>query len=111
MEKSLTAHDLVAWAIINCNVPLSLEQLYSLSTSDPLYVALIQAYKDRERKTDARVGLICAILANVMGSGKKQYTPDDFMPHEPKSAAQQDAEIKANLQKFGALKAAGRIRE
>lgn len=68
-----------------------------MSPTDPLYQALVKAWKARERRLDYRTGLVCAILCNVMGSGKKQFNAEDFMPVEPISREDEERALKANL--------------
>lgn len=97
MSKTTSAHDIVAWAIIELNVSLPYEVLCEMSPNDPLYISLVDAWKAREKRIDARTGLLCAVLANCMGSGKKKYEPSDFMPKEPKPVKQQENEIKTQL--------------
>ena len=103
MKKS-SAHDIVAFACVELNVPIPLDTLYTMSPNDPLYIALLDAWKAREKRIDARVGLLCAVLANCMGSGKKKYEPSDFMPKEPKPVKQQENEIKTQLMQYMQVK-------
>ena len=39
-------------------------------------------------------------MANCMGSGKKKFEPSDFMPKEPKSVQDKEAEIKSNFMTY-----------
>ena len=98
--RKLAAHDLIAFGIIEYNTPLPLKTLYEMTTDDPLYKALMRAWRNKERRADYRVGLICAVLANCMGSGKKKYEPTDFMPKEFVSVEEREAEIKANFKVY-----------
>jgi hypothetical protein len=100
MKKDASAHDIVAFAIVELNVPVSLDVLYAMSPTDPLYKALIEAWKSKEQRTDARTALLCAVIANCMGSGKKKYEPKDFMPKEPKTVQEQEADIKSNFMRY-----------
>lgn len=102
--KKPTAHDIVAFAIVELNVPVALDDLYKMSPTDPLYTALISAWKEKEKRADARTALICAVMANCMGGGKKKYEPKDFMPKEPKTATEQENEIKTQFMKYMASK-------
>jgi len=102
--KNSSAHDIVAFACVELNVPIPLDTLYAMSPNDPLYIALLNAWKAREHREDARVGLMCAIIANCMGGGKKKYEPSDFMPKEPKPVKQQESEIKTQFMQYMASK-------
>ena len=95
--KTSSAHDIVAFACVELNVAIPLDTLYAMSPNDPLYISLLDAWKAREKRIDARTGLLCAVLANCMGSGKKKYEPSDFMPKEAKPVKQQENEIKTQL--------------
>jgi len=98
--KKTSAHDIVAFACVELNVPIPLDTLYGMSPNDPLYIALIDAWKAREKRIDARFGLLAAVIANCMGGGKKKYEPKDFMPQEPKPVKQQENEIKTQLMQY-----------
>ena len=98
--KEITAHDIVAFAIVELNVPVAMQDLYKMSPNDPLYKALINAWKQKERRADGRTALICSVIANCMGGGKKKYEPKDFMPQEEKSTKDQEAEIKTQFIKY-----------
>lgn len=99
-HNTTSAHDIVAWAIIELNVSLPYEVLCEMSPNDPLYIALVDAWKAREKRIDARTGLLCAVMANCMGSGKKKYEPKDFMPQQPKPVKQQENEVKTQLMQY-----------
>ena len=102
--KSSSAHDIVAFACVELNVAIPLDTLYAMSPNDPLYIALLDAWKAREKRIDARTGLLCAVMANCMGSGKKKYEPKDFMPQQPKPVKQQENEVKTQLMQYMAAK-------
>jgi hypothetical protein len=98
--KEMTAHDIVAFAIVELNVPVALEDLYKMSPTDPLYKSLINAWKEKERREDFRTALLCAVIANCMGGGKKKYEPKDFMPQEAKSTTEKENDIKSQFIKY-----------
>jgi hypothetical protein len=100
MKNQTTAHDIVAFAVVELNVPISLDTLYTMSPNDPLYKALMEAWKRKQNREDARVGLICAVIANCIGGGKKKYEPKDFMPKEPKTIKEQEEDIKSNFTRY-----------
>jgi hypothetical protein len=100
MKKVISAHDIVAFAIVELNVPISLDVLYAMSPTDPLYKALMDAWKEKEKREDARTALLCAVIANSIGGGKKKFEPKDFMPKEPKTLKEQEAEIKSNFLRY-----------
>ena len=102
--KTSSAHDIVAFACVELNVAIPLDTLYAMSPNDPLYIALLDAWKAREKRIDARTGLLCAVMANCMGSGKKKYEPKDFMPQQPKPVKQQENEVKTQLMQYMAAK-------
>lgn len=101
--KKYSAHDIVAFACVELNVPIPLETLYAMTPTDPLYLALLEAWKERETRKDARNAVLCCIIANCMGGGKKKYEPKDFMPKTAKTTKDNEAEIKANFLKYNQL--------
>jgi hypothetical protein len=98
--KKISAHDIVAFAIVELNVPVALEDLYKMSPSDPLYIALVGAWKEKEKRADFRTALLCSVMANCMGGGKKKYEPKDFMPQPDKNVNEQEADIKSQFIKY-----------
>lgn len=98
--KKPSAHDIVAFAIVELNVPIALEDLYKMSPTDPLYTALVSVWKEKEKRADARTALLCAVMANCMGGGKKKYEPSDFMPKEPKTVKDQESDIKSQFMRY-----------
>jgi hypothetical protein len=100
--KNTSAHDIVAFAIVELNVPIALEDLYKMSPTDPLYSALMRIWQEKEKRADSRTALLCAVIANCMGGGKKKYEPSDFMPKEPKSVKDSEAEIKSQFLRYTA---------
>jgi hypothetical protein len=98
--KSPSAHDIVAFACVELNVAIPFDRLYAMSPTDPLYKALINAWKEKEKRADFRTALICSVLANCMGGGKKKYEPKDFMPKNSKSTQDSENDIKANFIKY-----------
>ena len=98
--KNISAHQIVAFAIVELNVPIALEDLYNMSPTDPLYTALIDVWKEKEKRADARNALLCAVIANCMGGGKKKYEPSDFMPKEPKTVKDQELDIKSQFMRY-----------
>jgi hypothetical protein len=100
VKKIISAHDIIAFACVELNVQIPLETLYAMTPNDALYKSLIEAWKAKEQRTDARIGLICSVLANCMGSGKKKFEPKDFMPKTPKTNKENEQELKANFIKY-----------
>lgn len=98
--KTSSAHDIVAFACVELNVPIPLDTLYAMSPNDPLYIALLDAWKKREERLDRRTGLLAAVIANCMGSGKKKYEPSDFMPKEPKTVKDIESDIKSQFMRY-----------
>lgn len=108
--NNISANDIVAFAVVNLGIQLPIDRYYEMTPSDPLYVSLMKAYKDREKKQDQRTALICAIIANCMAGGNgKKYNVDDFMPHEPKTEEQQVAELKAYMVQYEVYRKNGQI--
>lgn len=99
MSKVPSAFDIVAFGVINFGVDLPIELLFEMSPSDPLYQALMRAWKDKEEREDRRNALLCCIIANVQGN---KTTVEDFMP-KSKTSDDKEAEIKANLMKYNAV--------
>lgn len=99
MNKYCSAHDIVAFACVELNVPIPLELLYNMTPTDPLYKALVEAFKARERRLDGRNALLCAVIANCMTSGKKKFEPKDFLPKASKDY-EDESDLKANFIKY-----------
>lgn len=97
MNNKISAHDITAFAVVELNVPLPIELFYDMSMTDPLYQSLMKAWKDKQKRLDGRNALLCAVIANCMGSGNKKFEISDFMPKEPKTTEQMEAELKAAL--------------
>ena len=108
-HNTTSAHDIVAWAIIELNVSLRYEVLCEMSPNDPLYIALVDAWKKREERLDRRTGLLAAVIANCMGSGQKKFEVSDFMPHEPKTEEQCIAELKAYMTQYEIYRQNGQL--
>ena len=105
MAQTISAHDIVAFSVVEGWTTIPYDTFIGLSPVDPLYTALINAYKDKERRSDARTALICSVMANCMGSGKKQYTVKDFLPQDKTSQdSAQEVNLKANLMRYAASK-------
>ena len=51
-------------------------------------------------RIDAAAASICALIANVMGAGKKRYQPSDFMPRWGGEVAQSPEEMIAIVRSF-----------
>jgi hypothetical protein len=98
-----SAHDLIAFAIVECNVSVELEFFQNLSPTDPLYKAILNAWKEKQRRDDARTALICAVIANCNSDGKKKYEVKDFMPSVPKTTEESEREIKSNFMRFKSI--------
>ena len=94
----LSLHSLIAFAIVNLNVSVGLDFYENLTFSDPLYKAIYTAWEAKERRTDARYALICAVLANCHSGGQKKFTVDDFMPQKQKQTSED--EIRANFLQY-----------
>ncbi len=84
--KKISATDIVAFAIVELNVPIPLEDLYKMSPTDPLYTALMSAWKEKEKRADARTALL--------------YEPSDFMPKEAKTVKDQELDIKSQFMRY-----------
>ena len=109
MSQQSSAHDIVAFAVAEGWTLLPYETLLAMSPADTLYKSLIEAYKNKKRKEDSRAALICAIIANCMGSGQKKFDVDDFMPKEAKTEEQQVAELKAAFAQYEIYRQNGQI--
>lgn len=63
---------------------LSLSDFYALTPRE--YQSVFEAWKQQQKKEDHRIGLICAVMANLQaGKKNKSFTPEDFMPKELKA--------------------------
>lgn len=103
-HNTTSATSIIAFAIVELNVPLPYEELIKMTPTDELYGALVDAWKKREERLDTRTGLLAAVIANCMGGGKKKYEPSDFMPKQPKPVQEQESEIKTQLMQYMAAK-------
>ena len=101
MSDEINAHDLVAFAIVELNVNVPLDTFYNLNPNDKLYRSLVNAWENKQRREDGRIGLLCAVIANSAGS-TKNYQPADFMPKKAKTKQDSEVEIKANFEKYNA---------
>lgn len=111
MHNDVSAHSIVAFAVVNLGIQMPIERFYEMSPTDPLYSALVKAYKDKEKRSDYRTALVCAVIANCLGAGdNKRFSVDDFMPREPKSEDQCVAELKAYMNQYKSLRQNGQIR-
>ena len=104
MDAEISAHQILAFAIVNNFTIIPYEDLLNLGPTDPLYKALVEAYRQKEERLDARTALICAIIANCMGSGSKKYEIKDFMPKAKKSAEAEDLSVKTMFSNYMASK-------
>ena len=104
MSKTPSAHEIIAFSVVELNTPLPYEILCEMSPNSLLYTALVDAWKKREERLDRRTGLLAAVIANCLGGGKKKYEPKDFMPQQPKPVKQQENEVKTQLMQYMAAK-------
>lgn len=69
-------------------------------------MALRQEWEQRERRSDARFALVCAVLANCHRDPKRRprpYEVEDFLPRErPKTAEELDRKIRQFARGMGA---------
>lgn len=103
---SISATDIVAFGVVELGVQLPIDDLYKMSPTDPLYAALVKAWKSRERRIDQRNAMLCCIVANCAGN---KTSIRDFMPPEPVSREEQEAVIKANFIKYATLQQGGLV--
>jgi hypothetical protein len=104
MNDQTSAHDILAFSIVEGWTVVPYESLLSIGPTDTLYKALLSAYKEKERRADARTALLCAVMANCMSSGGKKYEVTDFMPKAPKTPEQEALEVKTQMMKYMASK-------
>jgi hypothetical protein len=104
MDKKISAHDVIAFCVVELGCKLPYEVIQELTLTDPLYKSLLEAWKNKESRADARNALLCCIIANCMGGGKKKFEPKDFMPKTPKTIKENETEIKANFLKYMSTK-------
>jgi hypothetical protein len=70
-----------------------------------MYKSLVNAYKEKERKEDARTALLSSIIANCMSSGGKKYEVKDFMPRDKTTQdSSEELNVKASLMRYAASK-------
>ena len=110
MHNQISATDLVAFAVVELNVPIPIDIFYNMSVEDALYSSLIEAWTNKEKRIDQRNAMLCAIMANTMSSGQK-YEINDFMPRYPKSNEQEEAELKAAFSQYEMLRIAGLVKQ
>lgn len=71
------------WSFARVNLRLNEEEFWSLTLAQ--LNVLAERYMERQQIEDARVGRICAVIANVNRDPKKHpraYQPRDFMPRK-----------------------------
>jgi hypothetical protein len=103
MPKKLSAHDVLAFCILELGCRLPYEVAQEMNPSDPLYKALMEAWKEKEHRKDLRNALLCAVIANSFNSSKKKLKVEDFLPKTSKTGNSED-EIKANFIKYMEMK-------
>ena len=105
MAQTISAHDIVAFSVVEGWTTIPYDTFIGLSPVDPLYTALINAYKDKERREDARTALLCSVMANCMSSGGKRYEIQDFLPQDKTlQDSNEEMNVKANLMRYAASK-------
>lgn len=60
----------------------------------PEYNALMDRFRERERRQDYRTLLICSTLINTILRPRDPVTPEDFLPPKPQTPKQQLAMVK-----------------
>jgi hypothetical protein len=91
MSDEHSIHSLIAFAIVELNVSVGLDFYQNLSFQDPLYTALMAAWESKQKRLDSRAALICAVMANCHGDGKKKYEVADFMPKKQSGGLDEEA--------------------
>lgn len=105
MPDPTSAHDVVAFSVVQGWTTIPYDTFIELSPLDPMYKSLVNAHREKERRADARTALLCSVMANCMSSGGKKYEVKDFMPQD--KTAQDSSEefnVKANLMRYAATK-------
>jgi len=85
-----SAHDVVAWSIVNLNVSVPLDYFINLSPASPLFNSLVKHWKIKQDAETEKFAMIACTIANVMGNNKMK--PKDF--YVPMSGEIRDAEQK-----------------
>lgn len=87
----------MAFGVVELNTPLPFDLLCEMSPTDPLYRALVKAWKEKERRLDNRNAMLCCVIANTQGNKTK---PEDFLPKTIKTTEEVESDIKANFQAY-----------
>ncbi len=66
------------------------------------------AYDQLDRIPDSywQTGLLCSVIANAMGSRRRRFTPDEFIPRQQPKRVQSIDEMMKVMQGVSALQAA-----
>jgi|GEM_PF-4041321 len=94
MSKSNYGTDALAFLIVECNVSLPYDVAVNLTSQDPLYTSIVQAWKNRDERADYRNALLCTVMNNSMG-GRARLS--DFLPKKKLTVVEREAQIKANV--------------
>ena len=105
MSESTSAHDVVAFSVVEGWTTIPYDTFMALSPVDPLYKSLLDAYKQKESRSDARTALLCSVMANCMSSGTKKSEVKDFMPRDKTTQdSSEELNVKASLMRYAASK-------
>lgn len=100
MSNSTTAHDIIANAVANGAVVLSLGEFESLNLGGQLHTALCKAIAEKEDRMDRRFALLACVFANVNGA---KTEIDDFLPDSDLKRQRKEEEIKRNFLAYDAI--------
>jgi len=74
---------IVLWSFARFSLRLSEAEFWELTPAQ--LMALAERHKETQELEDARIGRLCAVMANVFRDAKKRpraFQPSDFMPQK-----------------------------
>ena len=100
-EEYTSAHQLLAFLIVECNVSLPYKEALKMDQSDPLFQALVEAWQNKVRREREGEAFLASCIFNANGGKTK---PSDFLPQTLKDRVQEENQLRANINAFNNLK-------
>src|ERR1700679_1231434 len=89
-----SAADILAFLIIECNMPLPSEVGENLSLESPLYQALVRVWNLKNRRAAESNAFLASCIYNAVGGKTKA---SDFLPKTVESREEEEAALMGNM--------------